>query len=169
MAPFCIEPLGPLHDRSGFDSGSVALDRYLREQVGQDIRRRITTCWIARCAQTQAVAGYYTLAAGSVALTDLPAATAKRLPRYPSVPMAHLGRLAVARSFQGRQLGAALLWDAVMRTRQSPLAAFALVVDAKDDAAAAFYRHHDFVAFEDMPRRLFLPLGSAVVGFEVAP
>jgi predicted GNAT family N-acyltransferase len=65
----------------------------------------------------------------------------KRLPRYPSVPVARLCRLAVDQD-RGRKLGSALLWDAIQRSSRSEIAVFALVVDAKDDQAAAFYHHH---------------------------
>ena len=39
----------------------------------------------------------------------------RRLPRYPSVPAARIGRLAIDRRFQGRGLGAALLLNAALR------------------------------------------------------
>ena len=105
------------------------------------------------------VAGYYTLAAAGVPLLDLPTALAKRLPRYPSVPVARLGRLAVDQAFQGRKLGAALLADAVLRSVRSEVAVYALVVDAKDVAAERFYRHHGFEQYGEVPRQFILPLG----------
>jgi ribosomal protein S18 acetylase RimI-like enzyme len=137
-----------------------ALDRYFREQVTQDVRRRATACYVALDAATDTVAGYYTLAAASVALTDLPEPLAKRLPRYPSVPVARLGRLAVDLAYRGRQLGGALLWDAAMRAMRSEIAVYALVVDAKDDEAVRFYRHHGFASFGSLPRQLVLPLAK---------
>ncbi len=99
------------------------------------------------------------LAAGGVPLTDLPPALAKRLPRYPSVPVARVGRLAVHQAFQGRKLGAALLADAVLRSARSEVAVYALVVDAKDAAAERFYRHHGFEPYGEAQRQLILPLG----------
>jgi GNAT superfamily N-acetyltransferase len=158
--PFRIEPLGPGHDRAGFASGVEALDRYLRKQATQDVRRRVTACYVAVEATGTRIAGYYTLAAGGVLLTDLPESLAKRLPRYPSVPVARLGRLAVDQAYRGRKLGSALLWDAGMRALRSEIAAFALVVDAKDEQAEAFYQHHGFVAFGGRPRQLVLPLAT---------
>jgi len=160
MGPFLIEVLGPDHDRAGFSCGIDALDRYFRERVTQDVRRRATACFVAIEASGAKIAGYYTLAAAGVPLADLPATLAKRLPRYPSVPVARLGRLAVDQAYRGRKLGSALLWDAVMRCLRSEIAVFALVVDAKDDQADAFYRHHGFVAFGSQPRQLVLPLSN---------
>jgi ribosomal protein S18 acetylase RimI-like enzyme len=158
--PFRVEPLAPAHDRTGFACGSDPLDRYLREQASQDVRRRTSACYVAVDSTTGRVAGYYTLAAGSAPLADIPAAMAKKLPRYPVVPVARVGRLAVSVDFQKRQLGAALLWDAGLRSMTSGLGVFALLVDAKDEAAAAFYRHHGFVAFSSKPRTLVLPLAT---------
>ena len=145
MAQFQIEALAG-HDRSAFSCWVEPLDRYFREQVSQDIRRRATACFVAIDEEAFRIAGYYTLSAGSVPLTDLPTDLAKRLPRYPSVPVARLGRLAVDQAYRGRKLGAALLWDAAARAAHSELMAYALLVDAKNDQAEAFYVHHGFAA-----------------------
>jgi len=95
-------------------------------------------------------------------LAELPAALAKRLPRYPSVPVGRLGRLAVDQAYRGRKFGAALLWDAVQRSLRSEIAVVALVANAKDDQAEAFYRHHGLVPFGSQPRQLVLPLTKLV-------
>ncbi len=124
------------------------------------MRRRSSACYVALDAANAKVAGYYTLAAGGIPLTDLPQETIKRLPRYPSVPVARIGRLAVASAYRGQHLGAALLWDAGIRAARSEVAIFALVVDAKDDAAVAFYRHHGFEPLGRQARQLVLPLSS---------
>ena len=158
-APFRVILLEKSIDRSQFTSGSEPLDRYFQQQVTQDIRRRVTACFVA-VDRNDHIAGYYTLASASVPLTDLPATLAKKLPRYPSVPTVRMGRLAVDQTFKGQGLGAALLADALYRARHSEIAAYALVVDAKDDIAAAFYRHHGFIALPDAALTLFLPLAS---------
>ena len=144
----------------GFACGSDPLDKYLREQASQDIRRRVSACYAAIDIQTDAVAAYYTLAAGSVPLTELSEAIAKKLPRYPLVPVARIGRLAVSVAYQKRQLGAALLWDAGLRAMQSGMGVFALVVDAKDETAAAFYKRHGFVGFSSNPLSFVLPIAT---------
>jgi ribosomal protein S18 acetylase RimI-like enzyme len=163
MESFVIEALNLGHDRAGFSCGVDALDRYFRIQVTQDIRRRATTCYVALEVPGAKIAGYYTLAAAGIPLDEMPAALAKRLPRYPSVPVARLGRLAVDQSYRGRKLGSALVWDAVMRAMRSEIAVLGLVVDAKDEQAVAFYRHHGLVVFGSQPRQLVLPLTKRVV------
>jgi len=137
-----IEPLAA-HDRHGFASGSEALDRYFREAVTQDIRRRIAKCFVA-VDENEIVAGYYTICATSVGLRELPPARAKKLPRYPAIPAVLLGRLAVSSKHQGKQLGAVLVVDACERAARSDIAALLMLVDAKDEAAARFYDHLGF-------------------------
>ena len=158
-APFQLTQLNTAHDRTTFNSGSESLNRYLQEQVFQDVRHRIAACFVA-LANGQRIAGYYTLASASILLADLPASTGKKLPRYPSVPAVRMGRLAVDQALQGQGLGGALLADALDRAARSEIAAFALMVDAKDGTAAAFYRHHGFIALPQSPLTLFLPLAT---------
>jgi GNAT superfamily N-acetyltransferase len=157
-APFRLTALGPNHARGGFSCGVEALDRYLASQASQDVRRRVSACYVAVEVASGTVAGYYTLAAGGVPLNDLPADLIKRLPRYPSVPVARVGRLAIDQRFQGQKLGAALLADAALRAARSEVAMFALIVDAKDDNAVSFYRHHGFEAVGGDGRQLIVPL-----------
>lgn len=158
--PFLLARLDASHDRARFQSASPALNRYLQEQVSQDIRRRVAACFVA-LSDERRIAGYYTLASASIVLTDLPASISKKLPRYPSVPAIRMGRLAVDKTFKGQGLGGALLADALVRAARAEIAAFAMLVDAKDENAAAFYRHHGFIALPDRPLTLFLPLATA--------
>lgn len=158
-APFRLALLDAAHDRAGFNSDSEPLNRYLREQVTQDIRRRVAACFVA-LDDGQRIAGYYTLASASVLLSDLPASTGKKLPRYPTVPAVRMGRLAVDQAFKRQGLGGALLTDALDRAARSEIAASAMMVDAKDAVAAAFYLHHSFIVLPDSPLTLFLPLAT---------
>jgi predicted N-acetyltransferase YhbS len=94
--------------------------------------------------------------------TSCPEAIAGRLPRYPIVPAVLVGRLAVAAAYQGRKLGAVLLGDAVMRTANADIAAFAIVVDPKDDDARCFYGHYGFIELPQPERRMFIPIETAL-------
>jgi GNAT superfamily N-acetyltransferase len=157
-----IEPLGKAHERADFASGAPELDRYLREQAAQDARRDVARVFVAAPAPGQkAIHGFYSVSATSFHREKLPAAQAKRLPRYP-VPAALLGRLAVDAKAQGKGLGVFLLMDALHRVllASQTLAVHAVTVDARDDAAAAFYRKYGFIAFADNARQLVLPLAT---------
>lgn len=147
-------------DRSGFASGVEPLDRYFRAQVGQDVRRRIAAAYVAVEGASGIIAGFYTLSAADVLLAELPPEMTRRLPRYPTLPAARLGRLAVDARFRGRGLGAALLADAARRAAGSEVAVFAMVVDAKDEAAAAFYRHHGFQGYGSASGKMVAPIAS---------
>ena len=157
---FTFELLSANHDRASFSSGYAALDRYFRELVTQDIRRRLSNCFVA-LDHTGRIAGYYTFAATSIPLTELPHEQAKRLPRYPSVPACLVGRLAVDQGFRGRALGSMLVVDAIARALRAEPAIFALVVDAKNEVALGFYEHLGFLRFASRPMTLFLPIAEA--------
>lgn len=153
MTGYRIEPLGK-QDRKSFTCGDEMLDRYLHERASQDARRRVAFCFVAVTEPGETIAGYYTLAATSVALDLLPPERGRQLPRYPVVPAVLLGRLAVATAHQGRHLGGALLVDALARAARSEIAAHLMVVDAKHAAAAAFYEYLGFVRLSDDGLRL---------------
>ena len=158
--PFIIEPLSGSLIRTGFSCGVLELDRYFRENVSQDIKRRVSNCFVA-LDEAGAIAAYYTLAATSLPLTELPVALTKRLPRYPLVPAGLIGRLAVDERYRRQGLGAALVVDAVGRAMRSEPAIFALVVHAKDETASGFYQHLGFRPFASVPMRLFIPIAEA--------
>lgn len=162
---FRLEPLGSGHDRSAFHSGEEALDRYFQTQATQDIRRRVANCFVVVEVVSGQVAAYYTLSSASIPVVDLPPEETKRLPRYPTLPAVRIGRLAVDQRFQGRGLGATMLADAAYRTMRADAATFTLLVDAKNDRAVAFYRHHGFRSLVSQPQTLFLPLATAKKAF----
>ena len=149
-------------DRSTFDCGEPELNAYFHTRVGQDIRRNYATCFVAMDQAEGRIAGYYTLAMGSVPLGELPDDVVKRLPRYPQVPVVHIGRLAVDQNYQGQKLGGTLLADAIARSIDSEIAAYAVVVDAKDKKATAFYEHFGFLKLAQSSRTLFLPISKAL-------
>ncbi len=124
----------------------------------RDIRRRVAGCYVAIEMAANAIAGYYTIAAASIPLGEVSATMAKKLPRYPLAPAVRLGRLAVSLDHQGKGLGAALLIDAIDRSLKSEIVACATIVDAKDETAAKFYRHHGFEPFASAPMNQYLPL-----------
>ena len=136
------------------------MDRYLRQQAGQDTRRRVASCFVLLTGNDPAPIGYYTLAATSLALAGLTEALTKRLLRYPVVPATLMGRLAVAAAHQGQGHGELLLFDASARALRNEIASYAFVVDAKDDKAALFYQRYRFMPVVAGGRRLFIPMAE---------
>ena len=166
--PYRIEALGKNHDRTAFDCGSAALDRYLRQQARQDAEKNVAAPFVLTAPPDLRVLGYYTLSASLVNASELPDTLAKKLPRYPQLPVTLLGRLAVDESMKGQGVGQFLLLDALRRSVEAAanIAAMAVVVDAKDDAAEAFYRHFSFLPLHQQPRRLFLPMKTVAGLFD---
>ena len=158
--PYRIDLLGKSHERAAFSCGSAALDRYLKQQASQDAEKSVAAPFVLTAPPALQVLGYYTLSASLVSTSDLPDTLAKKLPRYPQLPVTLLGRLAVDQSMKGKGVGQYLLLDALRRClgAAANIAAMAVLVDAKDDAAEAFYRHFSFLPLQQQPRRLFLPL-----------
>jgi GNAT superfamily N-acetyltransferase len=160
---FEIVPLSAEHDRCTFSCGVDALDQYLRRQASQDMRRRIANCFVAIFPPSNTVvAGYYTLSAASVPIAEMPAEQTRHLPRYPVLPAALVGRLAIDRGYAGRGIGSALLFDALRHAIAADPAIFAIIVDAKDVRSADFYRHFGFQPFRSRPMSFFLPLATAI-------
>ena len=163
--PLRVEVLSPQHDRSSFHSGAEALDRYFRTQAGQEARKNIAAPFVL-VLPDGAIGGYYTLSATAVKLAELPVDVARRLPRYPLVPATLLGRLAVEVRYQGKGYGRFLLADALHRAVRSEIASFAVVVDAKDDAARRFYERESFLPLVEQPMRLYRPTADIAKLFE---
>jgi GNAT superfamily N-acetyltransferase len=155
-----IEALASHHDRDGFSCGVDSLDRYLRTQASQDVRRKANGVFIlVGPDKPSVVLGYYTLCATALAQGDVPAAARKHVPRYPLVSATLVGRLAVSETRQGERLGAMLLADAVQRAYASAaiVGSSMLVVEAINERAAAFYEGNGFVRLPDS-LRLVLPM-----------
>ncbi|HEY1752775.1 MAG TPA: GNAT family N-acetyltransferase [Caulobacteraceae bacterium] len=148
------------HDRSGFSCGEPDLDAYFQRQIGQDVRRSTAAAYVAVDEVTGKVAAFYTISATSLRLEALPMDLARKLPRYPLVPAALIGRMAVAQDWQGKGLGEAVLAEAAYTAIASGLGVYALLVRPKNDAARRFYLRHGFVTTAD-GENMLLPLATA--------
>ncbi len=156
-----FEPLAKQHDRAGFRCGSAPLNAYLQQIARKDAERHVAAAFVmVDDAAPAAIVGYYTLSAFVVAVTELPEAMQKKLPRYPRLPATLLGRLARDERFPGT--GSLLLMDALTRAHQksAEIASLAVVADAKDEVALTFYRKFGFARLGSDPNRVFLPMGT---------
>lgn len=152
-----------MHDRAGFTCGVESLDRYLKIQAGQDVRRKANAVFVLSLEpEPGRILGYYTLCAMAISQGEVPEPARKHLPRYPLVSCTLIGRLAVARDQQGQRFGSILLADALQRAFESAstVGSSMVIVDALDDAAAGFYAAHGFVRLPDS-MRLVLPMRHA--------
>jgi GNAT superfamily N-acetyltransferase len=159
-AEFRIEPLGKQHDRAAFSCGVEVLDRYLRSQASQDMRRKANAVFVMVRPKTPVrITGYFTLCAYGLSQGVVPEEARKYIPRYPLVSATLIGRLAVDKAEQGRGAGAALLGRALRMAYDNAdvVGSSMIVVDAIDEAAAIFYEAHGFVRLADA-MRLILPM-----------
>lgn len=158
-------PVAPADVAAGFSSGVPALDRYFSNHALSNHENGIGATFVLRSAHERepAVLGFYTLAMASVPAQDLHKHLGRNLPRYP-MPVALLGRLAVHEQAQGRGLGQRLLGDALRRVLAAGdmVGCVGVIVDAKSEAAEAFYLRYGFVLIDDAswPHRLFLPTAT---------
>jgi len=152
-----IELLGGHAGRDSFDCGIAALNDFLSRQAGQQQRKGFGKTYVALGDADAAIAGFVTVSAGQVAAAELPPGL--KLPRYP-VPILRVGRLAVDRRFQGRGIGHELLAFALHLALDfsERVGLYAVVVDAKDDRVAGFYRKLGFRPTLDNALCLYLPL-----------
>ncbi len=161
MDDWRIDRLDRTHIRDQFDCGKPSLDDFARTLVSQYEKRNLGRTYVAVRSAERRVLGYYTLASGAVTFDAIPPENAKKLPRHP-VPVVLIARLAVDRSAQGQRLGEKLLLDALARSVElsDRLGIHAVVVDAIDQEAKAFYQKYQFVSLQDNPFHLFLPIST---------
>lgn len=163
MTEYSISIINNEHDKKKtFSCGIESLDKYLKQQASQDVRRNINITYILSKSESNSVAGYYTLSSSSVSTKSLPEALSSKLPRYPTVPVTLLGRLAIDQNHQGRNLGELLLLDALTQSynNSTQIGSWAVIVDAINQKAEEFYKKYEFIQFPDTPNRLFLPMST---------
>lgn len=150
-------PLLAGHDLAGFSCGHSALDDWLRN-VALKAEGRTARTYVV--LEGNSVVGYYCLATGAVSRTDAPRSVRQNAPD--PIPVAIIGRLAVAESRARQGIGAGLLQDGLRRVLQisETIGCAAVVVHAIDAAAAAFYARYGFSAFPGTGPTLFLPIAT---------
>jgi GNAT superfamily N-acetyltransferase len=161
-----FEPLDrKKHDRAAFSCEQESLDRYLKEHATQEIKKRVAAVYILT-PDGKTIAGYYTLSQYAIEAGDLPPELVQQLHllRYDRLPATLLGRLARSKQFKGRGLGELLLMGALKRALEHSrnIASVAVVVDAIDENARAFYRRYGFVDIPNCLNRLFMPMRTVV-------
>ncbi len=164
---YTIEPLRD-HDRAAFSCGNAALDRYLREQASQDVKRRLASVFVVVSKNDpKIVLAYYTLSSRELMLDQLPVEIARKAGRYGRVGVTLLGRMAVAETCGGIGLGSLTLMNALERSlvAAKEVASWAVFVEAIDAKAASFYRKYGFIELPEDGLKLFLPMTTIAKAF----
>ena len=162
------EMLNSSHPRNEFSCGEMMLDKYLKEQANQDIKRKLSTCFILKDKTNGLIQGYYTLSNNSIPLDLIPENFKKQLPKsYSSIPATLLGRLAVDINYQGQGIGTILLIDALKKSYELTqlIGSFAVVVDPLNKKAEEFYAKFGFILLPDS-KKMFLAMKTISQLFE---
>ena len=162
------EHLNSKHRKKEFSCGKDMLDNYLQKQANQDIKRKLSACFVLNDQEMDLIKGYYTLAQNSLSQSLIPTQFQKKIPNsYKSIPTTLLGRLAIDNRFQGKGVGKLLLIDALRRSYEisKSIGSFAVVVDPIDEDAEQFYAKYGFIKLPDSGK-MFLPMNTIKTLFE---
>jgi len=146
---YLTDPLGKTFNRKDFDCGKSSLNEYIKTQVSQDVKKKLSVCFVLLNSDQNTVEGYYTLSYGSIPYEDVPENLRKKYPKsYDYIPVTLLGRLAICNKIKGRGLGSKILIDALKRSlkvTEQELGSVAVIVDPLDQDAEKYYHHYGFV------------------------
>lgn len=165
---YLTEPLSISHNREDFHCGTELLDRYFKFQAKQDVKRKLSACFVYLDENKQLTIGYYTLSSSSLPKNIIPKSFSKRFPNsYSLIPMILLGRIAIDKNYQAKGIGKLLLIDALKRCNETSdsIGAFAVVVDPIDVYASAFYSKFGFIELPDS-QKMYLPMRTIKALFE---
>jgi GNAT superfamily N-acetyltransferase len=158
---FVFEPLGSAHDRAAFSCEEPSLENYLKTQARQDVSKKLAAVYIMT-VNGKTIAGFYTLSQYTILSGEIPEEIARKLTKHDQVPATLIGRLARHTAHRGTGAGDLLLVDALQRCLviSAQAASWAVVVEAKNDGGADFYKKFGFVALPSHPLKLFLPTST---------
>lgn len=157
---YITEGLNVKHKKGGFFCNKASLDNYIQNQAGQDIRKKISACFVLSEKGSGVVIAYYTLSNSSIPNELIPHKYSKKLPKsYIDIPVTLLGRLAVDENYKGKGIGNQILVDALKRCfkTSNSVASFAVVVDPLDEDAEDFYKRFGFILLPGS-KKMFLAM-----------
>lgn len=140
------------HNRERFDCGKEVLNDYLKYQANQDVKRKLSVCFVLIDSNSNDIQGYYTLSNSGIPLEHFPDRIRNKFPQsYKVIPTTLLGRLAISTKFQGKGIGHILLIDALKRSliASQEIGSYAVVVDQLDEKSKTFYEKYDFIELAD--------------------
>jgi GNAT superfamily N-acetyltransferase len=152
------EAIDKKHNRKGFDCGQADINTFLAQHARKAHENGASKTYAAvEKADGATILGFYTLSPAQVDFDRAPE-VARPGGRY-AVGGFRLGRLGVDRKFQGHGLGGQLLVAAAERCirASAEMGGTALMIDAKDEKGAAWYKLYGAVWLNDMPLSLLLP------------
>ena len=161
------EPLTAAHDVSGFACGKPTLDHWLKTHALSNQLKGFTAVLVVH--EALRVVGYYGLAPTAVIPNVLPRAIRTGQPPDP-VPCLLLGQLATDIGWTGRGIGTGLVKHALERCVAAAelIGGRALMVNAVDQDAAAFWQRRGFLPSKDDPQILFRSIAAIAASLKDA-
>jgi GNAT superfamily N-acetyltransferase len=163
-------PIHRSHNRKDFDCGQPDLNAFLAQYARKAHENSVSKTYVAvDSGDGTTVHGFYTLSPAQVDFHRVPEIAQPVGGRYP-VGGFRLGRLAVSKALQGQGLGGQLLIAAAVRCirASAEMGGTAMIIDAKDESAAAWYRLYGAVSLHDAPLSLLLPYNLLRSSLEAA-
>lgn len=151
--------LNKSHNKKEFSCEEPSLTSYLKTQASQDIKKKLSTCFVA-VDENNRVNGYYTLSSDSIGRENLPEEILNRLPASYNAPVILLGRLARDIKHKGTGLGSEILIDALCRSyniSSVSIGAMAVVVEPLSLDAERFYSKFGFIKLKTT-EKMFIPM-----------
>lgn len=151
------EAIAKHHNRKEFDCGDKALNQFLQQHARQSHEKGAAKTYLA-VGDDEKILGFYCLSPASIDYTVTPQILTRGLSRH-EVPVFRLGRLAVDRTVQGKGLGGQLLLAAGHRSLlvASQVGGVGLLIDAKNEKVAEWYKSYGAVCLLDKPLSLMIP------------
>jgi hypothetical protein len=148
------EPISSLHVTENFDCGKSVLNNWLKVRALSNHRNNFTAVMVIH--ENLRVLGFYGLAPTAIVPTSLPRNIRTGQPPDP-IPCLLLGQMAVDISCNGTGIGTGLLKHAMLRSLEAAklVGGRALLVNAIDDDATAFWKRRGFLPTRDNPMVLF--------------
>lgn len=157
------EAIDKKHDRKRFDCGQADLNAFLAQYARQSHESGSAKTYCAIDATDgKTILGFYTISPGQIELHYVPLDARPRGGGRHAFGGFRLVRLAVAKAHQGRSLGGHLLASAIERCMRvsTEVGGTALLIDAKDEAAARWYGAYGAVPLDDRPLSLVIPYAA---------
>jgi GNAT superfamily N-acetyltransferase len=161
-----VERLSAAHATDTFACGNDELDNWLRHAALTSDRAGTARVYVT--TEAARIIGYFALLPHQVQRADIPPGIGRGAPD--TIPSYLLARLALAEDLHGEGRGGDLLALALDKILDAMAIGGGrlIVVDAVDQAAAAFYRHHGFKPTPTDPARLVMKASTAAAALCIA-
>lgn len=146
---------------AGFDCGEQALNNFLSLRALNEMSQRLSVTTVALDEKVTSIIGFYSISPTQIAKASLSNREGRGVP-YNLVPGIRIGRLAIDKNYQGKGFGAKLLKHALQKCfkMSEEFGGRVIVVDAKNDIAAAFYERYGFKSIKDDPLLFVLKIST---------